>query len=63
MTTAGISLREVRDSDLPFFWRHVSDPEAQQVAAVTREYHYDRGRFDSHWTRVRADAEVLTRRC
>lgn len=61
MTTAGISLREVRDSDLPFFWRHVSDPEAQQVAAVTREYHYDRGRFDSHWTRVRADAEVLTR--
>ncbi|UUU25652.1 GNAT family N-acetyltransferase [Streptomyces sp. DSM 40750] len=61
MTTAPISLREVRDSDLPFFWRHVSDPEAQQVAAFTGEYHYDRALFDSHWAKIRADPDVLNR--
>jgi RimJ/RimL family protein N-acetyltransferase len=31
----------------------------QQMAAVTRKYHYDRGHFDRHWTRVRSDSEVL----
>lgn len=61
MTTAEISLREVRDSDLPFFWRHSSDAEAQQVAAFTGEYHYDRNLFDSHWARIRANPDNLTR--
>ncbi|MGW0843716.1 GNAT family N-acetyltransferase [Streptomyces sp. NPDC002787] len=61
MTAAGISLREVRDSDLPFFWRHFSDPEAQRIAAFTGAYHYDRALFDSHWAKLRADSEVLNR--
>lgn len=61
MTTAPISLREVRDSDLPFFWKHCSDPEAQQIAAFTGEYHYDRGLFDSHWAKIRADPDILNR--
>ncbi|WP_329379994.1 GNAT family N-acetyltransferase [Streptomyces sp. NBC_01351] len=56
-----ISLREVIDSDLPIFWEHLSDPEAQHVAAVTREYHYDRDHFDSHWTRIRSNPDVLLR--
>ncbi|MFD7135600.1 hypothetical protein [Streptomyces sp. NPDC059894] len=43
-----ISLREVRDSDLPVFWEHLSDPAAQHVAAVTRKYHYDREQFDGY---------------
>ncbi|WP_338895458.1 GNAT family N-acetyltransferase [Streptomyces sp. TG1A-60] len=61
MTTALVSLREVRDSDLPFFWKHLSDPEAQRLAAVTRDYHYDRDLFDSHWARVRAEPDVQMR--
>lgn len=56
-----ISLRDVRDSDLPTFWEHLSDPAAQHVAAVTRQYHYDKGHFDSHWARIRANPEVLMR--
>ncbi|OEJ29202.1 GNAT family N-acetyltransferase [Streptomyces agglomeratus] len=56
-----IFLREVRDEDLPAFWRHVSDPAARHVAAVTRQYHYDRGHFDAHWARIRSNPEVLMR--
>ncbi|MFG1808769.1 GNAT family N-acetyltransferase [Streptomyces sp. NPDC049040] len=56
-----ISLRDVRDSDLPIFWEHLSDPAAQHVAAVTRPYHYDRARFDIHWARVMSDPGVLIR--
>jgi RimJ/RimL family protein N-acetyltransferase len=61
MTTVPISLREVRDSDLPFFWRYSSDPEAQRLAAFTGEYHYDRALFDSHWAKIRANSDNLTR--
>lgn len=61
MTTAAITLREVRDSDLPFFWRHLSDPEAQQIAAFTGAYHYDRELFDSHWAKIRAEPDILNR--
>ncbi|WP_326575619.1 GNAT family N-acetyltransferase [Streptomyces sp. NBC_00487] len=61
MTTTPISLREVRDSDLPFFWRHGSDTEAQQVAAFTRDYHNDRELFDQHWAKIRANPDILPR--
>jgi RimJ/RimL family protein N-acetyltransferase len=53
------TLRDVQDSDLPIFWEQLSDPVLQQMAAVTRKYHYDRGHFDRHWARVRSDSEVL----
>ncbi|WP_333768373.1 GNAT family N-acetyltransferase [Streptomyces sp. IBSBF 2435] len=56
-----ISLREVRDTDLPVFWDHLSDPAAQHMAAVTRGYHYDRSRFDTHWARIMADPDILMR--
>ncbi|MFF5362629.1 GNAT family N-acetyltransferase [Streptomyces scabiei] len=61
MTATAISLREVRDGDLPFFWRHWSDPEARRVAAFTGAYQYDRALFDRHWAKLRADPEVLNR--
>ncbi|MEE1829882.1 GNAT family N-acetyltransferase [Streptomyces sp. SP17KL33] len=61
MTATEISLREVRDSDLPLLWRHWSDPEAQRIAAFTGEYQNDRALFDSHWAKLRADPEVLNR--
>ncbi|MFE2292848.1 GNAT family N-acetyltransferase [Streptomyces sp. NPDC059452] len=56
-----ISLREVLDSDLPTFWEHLSDPEAQYVAAVTRKYHYERAHFDTYWASIRSNPEVLMR--
>lgn len=56
-----ISLREVRDSDLPFFWAQLTDPAAQHMAAATRNYHYDQGHFDRHWAKVRADPAVIVR--
>ncbi|MFF1741746.1 GNAT family N-acetyltransferase [Streptomyces mirabilis] len=56
-----VSLRELQDSDLPFFWEQLTDPVLQQMAAVTRKYHYDRGHFDQHWAKVRSDASVLLR--
>ncbi|MFF7391041.1 GNAT family N-acetyltransferase [Streptomyces scabiei] len=61
MTATEISLREVRDSDLPLFWEHWSDPEARRIAAFTGAYQYDRALFDSHWAKLRADPEVLNR--
>ncbi|MFF3502289.1 GNAT family N-acetyltransferase [Streptomyces sp. NPDC003247] len=56
-----ISLREVRDSDLPVFWEHLSDPAAQHVAAVTRKYHYDREQFDGYWARIRTNPDIVIR--
>ncbi|MER5532459.1 hypothetical protein [Streptomyces mirabilis] len=56
-----VSLRELQDSDLPFFWEQLTDPVLQQMAAVTRKYHYDRGDFHQHWAKVRSDASVLLR--
>ncbi|EST20995.1 hypothetical protein N566_27790 [Streptomycetaceae bacterium MP113-05] len=54
-------LREVRDSDLPAFWAQLNDPAAQHMAAVTREYHYDRRAFAAHWAKVRTDPAVTVR--
>lgn len=56
-----VSLRELQDSDLPVFWDQLRDPELQQMAAVTRKYHYDRGHFDRHWAKVRSDPSVIVR--
>ncbi|MFJ7175760.1 GNAT family N-acetyltransferase [Streptomyces massasporeus] len=57
----GMSLRELEDSDLPIFWQQLTDSVLQQMAAVTRKYHYDRGHFDQHWTKVRSDPSVIVR--
>jgi RimJ/RimL family protein N-acetyltransferase len=56
-----VTLREVRDSDLPVFWEQARDERAQHMAAVTRGYHYDRAAFDRHWGRVRSDPAVIVR--
>src|SRR6266700_792384 len=56
-----ITLRDVRDSDLPAFWAQMGDERAQHMAAVTRRYHYDRAAFDAHWGKVRSDPAVIVR--
>jgi RimJ/RimL family protein N-acetyltransferase len=56
-----ITLRDVRDSDLPAFWAQMSDERARHMAAVTRGYHYDRAAFDAHWDKARSDPAVIVR--
>ncbi|NBM18095.1 GNAT family N-acetyltransferase [Streptomyces sp. GC420] len=54
-----ITLREVRESDLDFFFAHMSDPESKRVAAFVAEGPVDRARFDAHWARVLASGAVV----
>lgn len=56
-----VILREVRDSDLPVLRALGTDEQSQQMAAVTRSYHYDRAAFGTHWGRVRSDPAVIVR--
>src|SRR5580692_6198609 len=56
-----VTLRDVRDSDLPVFWAQMTDERAQHMAAVTRGYHYDRAAFDAHWDKVRSNQAVIVR--
>ncbi|MGW1493388.1 GNAT family N-acetyltransferase [Streptomyces sp. NPDC002402] len=54
-----VALREVLDSDLPHFFRHMSDPESNRMAAFTCEDPTDRASFDAHWARIRASDAVI----
>lgn len=56
-----ISLREVRDSDLPVFYRQMTDTTSLTMAAFTSEDPADRGNFAAHWARVRRDPRVICR--
>src|ERR671910_358856 len=63
----GLTLREVRDEDLPLLFEQWADPVAAQMAAFTAPDHMDRDAFERRWSRLRAyeaDADwgtVLTR--
>ncbi|MGW1463394.1 GNAT family N-acetyltransferase [Streptomyces sp. NPDC002308] len=56
-----VSLRPVHPSDLPVFFRHMSDPESNRMAAFTTEDPTDRVHFDAHWKRLSATPDVVTR--
>ncbi|MEU0672396.1 GNAT family N-acetyltransferase [Streptomyces sp. NPDC006172] len=55
-----IDLRPVHDSDLPVFYRQMSDPEARRMAAFMPPDPADLSQFEEHWKRVRAGALVRT---
>jgi RimJ/RimL family protein N-acetyltransferase len=57
----GLTLREVRDEDLPLLFEQWADPVAAQMAAFTAPDHMDRDAFERRWSRLRADETVLTR--
>ncbi|MEH1100780.1 GNAT family N-acetyltransferase [Micromonospora sp. CPCC 205561] len=59
--TAELRLRPVRDDDLPCFFAHEQDAEANWMAAFGPEDPTDRQRFDAHWRRVRADGRIVAR--
>jgi RimJ/RimL family protein N-acetyltransferase len=53
-----ICLRDVTDDDLPIFFDHQLDLEANHMAAFTGGDPHDRAAFDRHWARIRADATI-----
>src|ERR687895_393722 len=57
----GLTLREVRDEDLPLLFEQWADPVAAHMAAFTAPDHMDRDAFERRWSRLRADETVLTR--
>ncbi|WEH41284.1 GNAT family N-acetyltransferase [Streptomyces sp. AM 2-1-1] len=61
MASLDVSLRPVHPSDLPVFFRHMSDPESNRMAAFTAEDPTDRDHFDAHWERILASPGIVTR--
>jgi RimJ/RimL family protein N-acetyltransferase len=57
----GLTLRELRDEDLPLLFEQSADPVAVHMAAFTAPDHMDWDAFDRRWSRLRADETVLAR--
>jgi RimJ/RimL family protein N-acetyltransferase len=53
-----VTLREVRDEDLPILFDHQADPEAARMAAYPSAA---RGSFDTHWARIRLEPHTVIR--
>ena len=54
----GVTLREVRESDLPLFFEDQRDPEACRLAAFTPR---DESAFYAHWARILSNPAGLAR--
>lgn len=61
MSTANVTLRDVVDRDLPHFYDHQLDPEANRMAAFTAEDPADIGAFRAKWERIRSDPTTLNK--
>src|ERR671922_1957114 len=57
----GLTLREIRDEDLPLLFEQWADPIAVHMAAFTAPDHMERDAFERRWSRLRADDTVLAR--
>ncbi len=51
-----VLLRDVREDDLPMFFEHQRDPEANRMAAFPPR---DWDAFTAHWTKILADETVI----
>lgn len=58
---ARVELRRVEASDLPIFFEHQLDPEANRMAAFTRKDHADEAAFKAHWAKILSDATITPR--
>ncbi|WP_431934188.1 GNAT family N-acetyltransferase [Micromonospora sp. RP3T] len=59
--TPDVEIRPVRDDDLPVFFAHEQDPQANWMAAFGPKDPTDRAAFDAHWARIRADERIVNR--
>jgi RimJ/RimL family protein N-acetyltransferase len=53
-----VTLRDVRDSDLPIFFEHQTDPESKRMAHFTGR---ERDAFMAHWAKVLRDETMMVR--
>jgi len=51
-----VSLRDVTESDLPIFFEHQDDPEANRMAAFPAK---NRSTFIAHWTRMLGNDTII----
>lgn len=58
-TGGGVLLRGVAEGDLPVFFEHQLDADANRMAAFTAEDPSDRVAFAAHWNRILADEAVV----
>jgi RimJ/RimL family protein N-acetyltransferase len=56
--TGDVLLREVTESDLPIFFEHQREPDANRMASFPPR---DRDAFMAHWTRILGDEAVTTK--
>jgi RimJ/RimL family protein N-acetyltransferase len=56
-----VTLRDVQDDDLPLFFEHQQDPQANHMAAFTVKDPSDRQAFHARWHRLRHDDTVTLR--
>ncbi len=56
-----VRLREVTETDLPAFFEHQLDPEANRMAAFTSGKPTDRDAFMARWTRILGDDGITKR--
>lgn len=56
-----ITLREVQDDDIPFFFAHQLDREANLMAAFTVADPSDRDAHNARWERLRKDPSIIQR--
>ena len=57
--TNELSLRDVVDTDLPIFFEHQLDREANHMAAFTAKDPTDQEAFLAHWQRILPDTTVI----
>jgi RimJ/RimL family protein N-acetyltransferase len=55
------SLRDVLEADLPIFFAHQLDPDAQAMAAFTSKDPANREAFMAHWHQILADPSTIIR--
>ncbi len=56
-----VLLREVKEGDLPIFFEHQKDPDANYIAAFTAKDPTDESAFAKHWNRILTDEGIVTR--
>lgn len=56
---ARIVLRDMTEDDLPTFYEHQLDPDANYMAAFTSKDPQDRDAFKAHWTKIMADDSII----
>jgi RimJ/RimL family protein N-acetyltransferase len=59
--TTDIQLRDVTNTDLPIFFAHQLDPDANHMAAFTTGNPADRDAFMRHWRRILSDDTCMIR--